>query len=102
MLQGRLWNISTTIGNPSGMHLVEVDRKRAQSSSPHRMSQSESAPSGNNITLVGDPLGMNLSDGLLLGNPTSTKQSKIGRGRYNCNGSELLPIIASHRYLQWG
>ena len=60
------------------------------------MSQSESAPSSNNITSIGNPLGMNLSNSsLMLGNPTSTKRSKIVRGRYSCLPSEQLPILAS-------
>ena len=62
------------------MHLVEVDGNRAQSSTPHGMSQSESAPSGNNLTLADNPSIMNLSNGLpMLGNSTSTKQSETGQ-----------------------
>ena len=73
--QGRLWNCSTTLGNPSGMHLVVVDGNRVQSSKPHGMIQSKCVPSGNNLTAAGTPLGMNLSNGSpMLGNSPSTKQ----------------------------
>ena len=61
------------------MQLVEVDGNRAQSGTPHGMSQSESAPSGNKLTSAGNPLGANLSNGSpILGNLTSTKQPEIG------------------------
>ena len=44
------------------------------------MSQSESAPSGNNLTLVGNPSGMNLSNGFpMLRDPTSTKKLETGK-----------------------
>ena len=58
-----LWNCSTTSDNPSGMYLVELDGNQAQSSTTHGMSQSESAPSGNNLKSAGNPSGMNLSNG---------------------------------------
>ena len=78
-------------------HLVEADRDRAQSGTPRGMSQSESAPSGNNLTSADNSLGMNLSKGsTILGNTTSTKIPKIGRGRYNRIAPELLLIIASN------
>ena len=72
--QGYLCNRSTTSRNPAGMHLVEVDGDRAQSSPPCRMNQSERVPSRKSLTLAGTPSGMNISNGLpMLGNPTSTK-----------------------------
>ena len=42
------------------MHLVKVDGNQAQSGTPHGMSQSESALSGNNLTSAGNPSGMHL------------------------------------------
>ena len=36
--QGRLWNHSTTSGNPLGIHLFEVDGNHPQIGTPHRMS----------------------------------------------------------------
>ena len=69
-------NYPTTSDSPSGMYLVEVCGNRLQSGTPHGMSHSERAPSGNNITSAGNPSGMNLSNGSpMLGNPTSAKQT---------------------------
>ena len=74
---GWLWNCSALSGNPLEIHIVKVDGNRAQSSTPHGMSQSESAPSGNNITSAGNTPGINLLNGSpMLGNPTSTKKTK--------------------------
>ena len=84
--QGHLWNHSTTLGTPSGMHLIEVDRNQAHSGTPHGMSQSEHAPSGNNLTSVDNPSRVNLLNGLtVLGNPASTKQSTIAKERTQSN-----------------
>ena len=77
-------DFSTISGTPSGLHLVVIDGNQVQSSTPHGMRQSKSTPSGNNLNLGGNPSGMNLSNGSpMLGNLTSTKIPKIGRGRYN-------------------
>ena len=70
----------TTSGNPSGIHLVEVDRNRTQSNNHHGMSQSESEHSNNNLTSAGNPLGIKLLNGFpKLGNHTSTKQPETGK-----------------------
>ena len=59
------------------MYLVVVDGNRLQSDNPHGMSQSEHATSGNNLTSIGTPSGMNLSNGSpMLGSSASTKQPK--------------------------
>ena len=86
-----LWDRSTTSGNPLGINHIVVDGNRVQSGTSHIMSQSERAPSGNNLTSAGTPLGINLSNGSpMLGNPTSTKQleiSKIGTQSNNHRNS---------------
>ena len=95
--RGRLWNVSITSDNPSGMHLIEADGNQAQRCAPHGMILYDSAPSGNSLTLAGGLSGMNMLNGSpMLGNPTSTKRPKIGRGRYNFIAPEVLPIIASN------
>ena len=95
--RGRLWNVSITSDNPSGMHLIEADGNQAQRCTPHGMIQYDSAPSGNSLTLAGGLSGMNMLNGLpMLGNPTSTKRPKIGRGRYNCLTQVSLQIIPSN------
>ena len=72
--QERSWNYRNTSGTPSGMDLFEVRGNRAQRDTTHGMSQSESEPSGNNLTLVGNLSGMNLSNGSPMpGNLTSKK-----------------------------
>ena len=82
--RGWVWNRSTTSGNPSGIHLVEVDRNGEQSGTPHGVNQSESASSGHNLTSAGNPSGTNLSNGLpMLGNPNSAKQPNTAKKGYN-------------------
>ena len=63
-LKGLSWNCRITSRTPLGMELVEVCRNRAQSSTPHGMSQSENEPSGNNLASSGNPLALNLLNGL--------------------------------------
>ena len=59
------------------MDLDEVGRNRAQSGTPHEMSNSEFEPSGNNLTLTGNPSGMNLSNSSpMLGKSTSANQTE--------------------------
>ena len=59
------------------MDLDEVGGNRLQSGTPHGMSHSESEPSGNNLTLVGNPSGMNLSNILpMLENHTFGNQTE--------------------------
>ena len=75
--RGCSWNHPTGLGTPSGLDLDEVDGNRSQSGTPHGMIHSDFEPSGNNLTSVGKPSGMNLSNGLpMLGNPTSTNQTE--------------------------
>ena len=65
----------TNSGNPSRMHLVEVDENQSQSGTPREMSHFKRTPNGENLTSASNPLGMNLSNCLpMLENPTSTKQ----------------------------
>ena len=79
-----MWNRPTTLGNPPEIHLVVLDGNQAQSSTPHGMTQSERAPSGNNLTSAGNHSGMNLSNGSpMLGNPTSTKKPKTAKKGHN-------------------
>ena len=48
------------------MNLVEVDGERAQIGTPHGMSQCKCSLSVNILTSVGNRLGMNLSNSLLI------------------------------------
>ena len=73
--RGISWNRCTTSRTPLGMVLVEVRGNRSQSGTPRGMSQSERAPSGNNLSSAVNPSEMNLVNGSsMLGNPTSKKQ----------------------------
>ena len=73
--RGWLWNPYITSGNSSVIHLVEADGNQAQSDTPHGMSQPDSAPRSKSLTPAGNPLGINLSNGLpMLGNSTSAKK----------------------------
>ena len=64
-----LWNYPTAAGTHPGTYLDLVDGNRSQSVTPHGISHSERAPSGNNLTLEGSPLGTYLPNSLsMLGN----------------------------------
>ena len=66
------------------LRCVEVDRNRAQKGTPHGMSQSERATSGNNLTSTGNCLKMNLSNSLpISGNHNSTKQTETAKKGHN-------------------
>ena len=74
--RGRLWNRPTTSGAPLGTHLDLVDGNRSQSGTPHGISHSERAPSGNNLTSAGSPSGTNMPNGLPMDNTTSANQTE--------------------------
>ena len=89
--RGRSWNHPTASGTLSGIYLGLVGGSRSQSGTSHGMSHSERAPSGNNLTSVGNPLGMSLLNGFpMLGNITSKK--RIGRGGIRSIPQEQLAI----------
>ena len=62
-VRGHSWNHPTAAGTPSGMDLDKVGGNWLQSGTPHGTSKSERVPSGNNLTLAGNLLGMNLLNG---------------------------------------
>ena len=74
--RGRSWNCPTASGTPSEIDLDEIGANRSQSGTPHGMSHSKRAPSGDNLTSAGIPSGMNLLKGSpILENPTSANQT---------------------------
>ena len=78
------------------MDLDEVGGNRSQSGTPHGMSHSESESSGNNLTMAGNPTGMNLSNGLpMLGNPSSANQTEMDNEMWQSNNPHTGPYLNS-------